>query len=76
MIFGNTTMLTSLQVLFRGTYSLRFWAMLQKSEEEVDKIKAACRWLDGGYGDLDTQWMDIYIGVLFWRFGPPSGADG
>jgi hypothetical protein len=34
-----------LQVIFRGTYWIRSWAILSK-EEEREKLKMGCRWLE------------------------------
>jgi hypothetical protein len=45
LVFNKTTMLTSLQVLFRMTHWLRCWAFLH-NEEAKNKINQACRCLE------------------------------
>jgi hypothetical protein len=57
LIFDKILMFTYLQVLFRGTYWLRTWAQLQKSEVDGVLLKNTCR-------RLETVAMDIFA-----RFG-------
>jgi hypothetical protein len=45
LVFNNVSIFIYLQVLFRGTYWLRFWAQLQKNEDDGVLIKNACRCL-------------------------------
>jgi hypothetical protein len=40
-------------VLYRGTYWCRFWALLQKREEDAKDIKDGCR-------QLETLVMQIF----------------
>ena len=44
MVFDKVQSKTLLQVLFRGTYWLRFWTLLQRSDEDKEWICEAC-WL-------------------------------
>ena len=46
MVFDKSPFKTYLQVLFRATYWCRQWALLQKSNEDKEKIKGAIRALE------------------------------
>ena len=46
MVFNKVSSKTYLQVLYRGTYWLHFWAQLQKCEEDKEEIRKACRHLE------------------------------
>ena len=45
MVFNNSRVATSLQVIFRGTHWIRFWALLQK-ENERPQVTLGCRVLE------------------------------
>ncbi|PUZ76059.1 hypothetical protein GQ55_1G260500 [Panicum hallii var. hallii] len=45
-----------MQVLFRGTYWCRFWALLQKREEDANEMKAACRMLETSVMQIFAQY--------------------
>lgn len=34
MVFNNTKVASSMQVIYKGAYWIHFWAMLQKKEEQ------------------------------------------
>lgn len=60
LVFNNVSSFTYLQVLFRGTHWLRFWAQLQKDEADGVLIKNVCRRLES---------MAMQFCVNFgWRF--------
>ncbi|WVZ90711.1 hypothetical protein U9M48_036990 [Paspalum notatum var. saurae] len=46
LVFNKSHPKTFLQVLFRGTYWLRRWALLQRTEEGRDAIVRACKVLE------------------------------
>ena len=46
VVFDKKPIITYLQVLFRGTYWCRFWGLLQRREEDIVRIKVACRTLE------------------------------
>jgi hypothetical protein len=54
MIFNTTRVVTPIQVIFRGTHSICFWALLQKEDERPHIIRG-CRVLDHFDGDLYIQ---------------------
>ena len=41
MVFNNSRVVTPLQVIFRGTYWIRYWALLQ--ENERPHVTLGCR---------------------------------
>jgi len=45
MVFNNSRAATPLQVIFRGTHWIRFWALLQK-ENERPQVTLGCRVLE------------------------------
>jgi len=45
-VFNNCRPKTLLQVLFRGTHWLRFWALLQRTEDQRDQLVEACQVLE------------------------------
>ena len=45
MVFNNSRVVTPLQVIFRGTYWIRYWALLQK-ENERPHVTLGCRVLE------------------------------
>jgi hypothetical protein len=49
-----------MQVLYRGTYWCRFWAQLQRHEEDAKVIREACR-------KLETTVMQIFA-FHGWQF--------
>lgn len=53
VVFDKTPIKTYMQVLYRGTYWCRFWALLQKREEDAKDIKDGCR-------QLETLVMQIF----------------
>jgi hypothetical protein len=59
MVFNNNRAVTPLQVIFRGTYWIRFWALLQK-EDEWSHIIRGCR-------VLETVSMEIFASIG-WSF--------
>jgi len=46
IVFNKCQPKTFLQVLFRGTYWLRHWTQLQRSENQKEKMIQACRVLE------------------------------
>jgi len=60
IVFDKGICKTYMQVLFRGTYWCRFWALLQKREEDATMMKTACR-------ALETTVMQLFI-THGWRF--------
>jgi len=54
IVFNKCIVKTYMQVLFRATYWCRFWAMLQRREEDTNWMKTACR-------SLETTVMQIFI---------------
>jgi hypothetical protein len=46
LVFNNISSFTYLQVLFRCTHWLKFWAQLQKDETDGVLIKNVCRRLE------------------------------
>jgi hypothetical protein len=53
IIFDNSPSKTYMRVLYRGTHLLRFYAQLQRREEESALMKNAC-------GVLETLVMQIF----------------
>jgi hypothetical protein len=51
-----------LQVLFRGTYWLRFWALLQRSDDDKERIFDACKLLESRTMEFFAShgWSFIY----------------
>lgn len=45
MVFNNSRAVTPLQVIFRGTHWIRYWALLQK-ENERPQVTLGCRVLE------------------------------
>ena len=54
IIFNCARVSSSLQVLFRGTYWIRFWALLQK-EEESPLVLEGCRALECSAMEIFTS---------------------
>ena len=52
MVFNNFRAVTPLQVIFRGTHWIRFWALLQK-EDDRPHVFMGCR-------VLETTFMEIF----------------
>jgi len=46
IVFNKCQPKTFLQVLFRGTYWLRHWTQLQRSEDQKERLIRACRLLE------------------------------
>jgi hypothetical protein len=62
IVFDNAPTKTCMQVLYRGTHWLRYWAQLQRREEESTTLKDACR-------SLESMVMSIFVfhGWRFWN---------
>jgi len=65
VVFDKGHPKTFLQVLFRGTYWLRFWALLQRSDDGNERILDACKLLESRAMEFFAShgWSFIY------RFG-------
>ncbi|WVZ95944.1 hypothetical protein U9M48_041644 [Paspalum notatum var. saurae] len=61
VVFDKCTPKSFLQVLFRGTYWLRLWAKLQRSEESKQGLLQACRILVSAFMQLFSSfgWPDV-----------------
>ena len=59
LVFKKTETISFLQALFRGTYWLRFWRLLQKEETRED-IKLVCQ-------NLEVVAMELFA-KKGWRF--------
>jgi len=46
VVFDKGHPKTFLQVFFRGTHWLRFWALLQRSDDDKEQIRDACKLLE------------------------------
>ena len=57
MVFDKCPMKTYMQVIYGGTFWCRFWAQLQRREEDVSGMKVACL-------SLETSVLKIFT-----RFG-------
>jgi hypothetical protein len=60
VVFNKSPIKTYMQVLYRGTYWCRFWAQLQRHEEDAKVIREACR-------KLETTVMQIFA-FHGWQF--------
>ena len=60
LVFEKCSLKTYMQVLYRGTHWCRFWAQLQKHEEDRTVVKEACR-------ALETTVMQVFAS-FGWRF--------
>jgi hypothetical protein len=56
VVFDKSPIKSYMQVLFRGTYWCRFWALLQKREEDANEMKAACRMLETSVMQIFAQY--------------------
>ena len=66
MIFDRSLTKTYMQVLFQGTHWLRFWAQLQRCEEDKEMIQIACQTVEG----LVMQVFTSHGWRFTNRFGP------
>ncbi len=55
MIFDKSPSVLYMQVIFRATHWLRSWALLQKCDEEGERLKVACRNLEAMVMQLFTN---------------------
>jgi len=46
VVFDKSPTKTYLQVLYRGTHWLRFWAQLQRRDEDKEAVQKACQTID------------------------------
>ena len=46
VIFNKSPTKTYLHVLYRGTHWLRFWAQLQKRDEDKETVQKACQTIE------------------------------
>jgi hypothetical protein len=53
MIFDKSPSVSYMQVIFEATHWLRSWALLQKCDEEGERLKVACR-------NLETTVMQLF----------------
>ena len=60
LVFNKSPYTSYMQVIFKVTYWLRFWAKLQKCEENGELMKVACR-------KLETTVMQLFANYG-WRF--------
>ena len=60
MVLDKSPSISYMQVIFKATYWLRFWAKLQKCEDDGEFMKVACR-------KLETTVMQIFANHG-WRF--------
>jgi hypothetical protein len=60
VVFDKTPIKSFMQVLYRGTYWLRFWSQLERNDQDKEMIIQACR-------KLETVAMQIYVDHG-WRF--------
>ncbi len=60
MVFDKSSSISYMQVIFRATYWLRFWAQLQMCEDDRKLMKVACR-------RLETMVMQL-LANYGWRF--------
>ncbi|BAT10474.1 Os10g0352500, partial [Oryza sativa Japonica Group] len=60
MVFDKSLSISYMQVIFRATHWLRFWAQLQRRDEDGEFLKVACR-------KLETMVMQLYANYG-WRF--------
>ncbi len=60
MVFDKSPSISYMQVIFRATYWLRFWAQLQMCEDDRELMKVACR-------RLETTVMQL-LANYGWRF--------
>ena len=65
VVFDKSPTKTYLQVLYRGTHWLRFWAQLQRRDEDKDAVQKA------------SQTIEVLVMQLFvnhgWRFSNRTG---
>jgi hypothetical protein len=59
VVFDKITVPSYLQVIFRGTYWIRFWSLLQR-EEDSQTMKMGCR-------QIETNVMEVFA-RNGWRF--------
>jgi hypothetical protein len=46
VVFDEAPIKSLMQLLYRGTHSLRFWSQLEKDDQDKEKINTACRKLE------------------------------
>ena len=46
MVFDKSPTKTYMQVLYRGTHWLRFWAQLQRCDEDKEALQKACQTME------------------------------
>ena len=60
MVFNKSPSISYMQIIFRVTHWLWFWAQLQKCDEDGEFLKVACR-------NLETTVMQLFANYG-WRF--------
>jgi hypothetical protein len=60
VVFDKSPIKTFIQVLYRGTYWLRFWSQLERNDQYKEDITMACR-------KLETVALQIFVDHG-WRF--------
>ena len=60
LVFNKSPSISYMQVIFRATHWLRFWAQLQRCEDDGEFLKVACR-------KLESMVMQLFANYG-WRF--------
>ncbi len=60
LVFDKSPSISYMQVIFRTTYWLRYWAQLQKFEEDGEFIKVACCKLEMTIMQFCQLWLEIH----------------